>query len=219
MSPAHGQRHICHRRRGHALDYGVVVDRGRTGQPPGKAAHNPCASADLPGVLRACFYCLIFSVLRVVRPQRAYTSVSCLFWMDLVRAAARVLEALAALQSSLVCTVTLFSTALSSGAQQVLVTVHRRERLQATLDLEMQSLEQEGEHTQQRMAELCASLLEELEADAQHSAASIHSQSEEEESARRQERIKQLQAQISDIIFEACDAVLEARRELQSWVL
>ena len=180
--PAHGQRHLCHRRRGHALDYGVVVDRGRTGQPPGKAAHNPCASADLPGVLRACFYCLIFSVLRVVRPQRAYTSVSCLFWMDLVRAAARVLEALAALQSSLVCTVTLFST-------------------------------------QQRMAELCASLLEELEADAQHSAASIHSQSEEEESARRQERIKQLQAQISDILFEACDAVLEARRELQSWVL
>ncbi len=56
------------------------------------------------------------------------------------------------------------------------------------------------------MAELCESLREEVQADKQHFAASIHSQSEEEESVRRQERMKQLQAQIGDILFGAiCD--------------
>ena len=85
----------------------------------------------------------------------------------------------------------------------MLVTVHRREVQRAAEETERQNLQQQYEHERQRMAELCASLREELEADEQHSAASILSQSEEEESARRQERIKHLQAQIGDILFEA----------------
>ena len=85
----------------------------------------------------------------------------------------------------------------------MLVTMHRREVQRAAAEMEMQSLRQQYEHERQRMAELCESLREEVRADKQHSAVSIHSQSEEEESARRQERIKQLHAQIGDILFEA----------------
>ena len=80
--------------------------------------------------------------------------------------------------------------------------MHRREVQRAAEETERQNLQQQYEHERQRMAELCASLREELENE-QHSAASILSQSEEEESARRQERIKHLQAQIGDILFEA----------------
>jgi len=107
-------RRVCHRRRNHALDFDVLLDRGRTGQPPGKAAHSPCATPDLPGVLRACFYSPSFSVLRVVHPQRACTFVSLICSsFDLLRTASHADEAHAALQSTLVCEVTLFSTASS----------------------------------------------------------------------------------------------------------
>jgi hypothetical protein len=85
----------------------------------------------------------------------------------------------------------------------MLVTVHRQERRRAADEMRVQSLEQECEHRQQRMAELCACLREELEADEQQVAVSIHAQSEEEESARQQERIKHPQAQVGDILFEA----------------
>ncbi len=107
--PAQVLRRICHRRRDHALDFDVVVDCGRTGQPAGKAAHNPCATPHLPGVLHACFDYPSLSVLRVVRPQAHVPP-----RLSLLLIGIDVHEAIAALQTSPVCKVTLFTTASSS---------------------------------------------------------------------------------------------------------
>jgi len=70
------------------------------------------------------------------------------------------------------------------------VTVHRRERQRAAHEMQLQSLRQEHEHELQRMKELCACLQGELRAEKQQLAIGIHSPSEEEESARRTERIQ-----------------------------
>jgi len=56
--------------------------------------------------------------------------------------------------------------------------------------MQMQSLRQEHEHELQRMKELCACLQGEVRAEKQQLAIGIHSPSEEEESARRTERIQ-----------------------------
>ncbi len=85
----------------------------------------------------------------------------------------------------------------------MLATVHRRERQRAAHQMQMQSLRQELEHELQRMKELCACLVEELRAEKQQLAIGIHSPSEEEESARRNERIEQLTAQIKDMLLAA----------------
>jgi len=67
--------------------------------------------------------------------------------------------------------------------------------------MQLQSLRQEHEHELQRMKELCACLQGELRAEKQQLAIGIHSPSEEEESARRTERIQQLCAQIGDMLL------------------
>jgi F0F1-type ATP synthase membrane subunit b/b' len=85
----------------------------------------------------------------------------------------------------------------------MLVSGHRRVRQEAAHEMLLQSLEQECERERQRMIELFACLREELRDDKQRFAVSIYSQSEAEESARRQERIKQLRAQIGDNLLEA----------------
>ena len=66
----------------------------------------------------------------------------------------------------------------------------------------MQSLEQQIERVQPRVDEVCACLHEHFCFVRQQEAGEMHSQSEEEESARRTEHIEQLFTEIEDILHE-----------------
>jgi hypothetical protein len=66
--------------------------------------------------------------------------------------------------------------------------------------MQLQSLRQEHEHELQRMKELCMPARR-TPCRKQQLAIGIHSPSEEEESARRTERIQQLCAQIGDMLL------------------